>query len=385
MKVSAGPEIGTIQMVDLVSQYQDIGEEVQTAFTRILQNAAFIGGPEVAGFQKALAEYLGANRVIPCANGTDALQIALMALDLKPGDEVIVPAFTFIASVEVIALLGLTPVICDVDADTFNMDVKQLPELLTSKTKAILPVHLFGQCCDMDAILAIADQHNLAVVEDNAQSIGAHHTSGDGTRRAAGTIGVIGTTSFYPSKNLGCYGDGGAIFTQSDTLGSYIQSIANHGMTRRYYHDHVGVNSRLDALQAAVLNIKLAKLDQYNQARIAAADRYDAMLKDIDQVITPTRSAFSTHVFHQYTVRVPSEFRDALQEHLRDAGIPTMIYYPVPMQEQKAFSGIIQTPASLEVSTGLCSSVLSLPMHSELTEQQVTYICEHIKAFFAAL
>ncbi len=384
MKVSADLKHKTIHMVDLVGQYEEIADEVQASFDRILQSAAFIGGPEVENFQHGLEAYLGVRHVIPCANGTDALQIALMALDLKKGDEVIVPAFTFIASVEVIALMGYTPVVCDVYSDTFNMNVDQLESLVTPNTRVILPVHLFGQCSNMEAIMPVAQKHHLHVVEDNAQSIGAHYLFADGTQASAGTIGSIGTTSFYPSKNLGCYGDGGALCTNDDALGAYIKSIANHGMTRRYYHDHVGVNSRLDAFQAAVLNIKLKRVEQYHTARVAAADQYDMLLKEIPQVTTPARSAFSTHVFHQYTIRVPGDARDKLQEYLKAQGIPTMIYYPVPLQDQKAFAGLLRTPVSLSVTEELCKTVLSLPMHSELAPEQVEYICEQIREFFTA-
>lgn len=369
-------------MVDLVTQYHGIEHEVREAFDRLINAASFIGGSEVEQFQKALESYLDVQSVIPCANGTDALQIALMALDLKPGDEVIVPAFTFIASVEVIALLGLTPVVCDVDRGTFNMDVKQLESLITPRTRVILPVHLFGQCCDMDTIMDIAKTHQLYVIEDNAQSIGSTYTLKNGSVKSAGTMGDIGTISFYPSKNLGCYGDGGALCTNDPKLGAYIKSIANHGMTRRYYHDHIGVNSRLDSLQAAVLNIKLKRLDQYNAVRIASADQYDSLLSEIPEVIVPERFKHSTHVFHQYTIQVPADSREKLQEYLKSHGIPTMIYYPVPLQDQKAFEGIIRTPVSLNTTVELCKTVISLPMHSELDEAQVSYISNHISTFY---
>lgn len=381
MKVSAGPDLN-IQMVDLVNQYHGIADEVRERFDRILETGAFIGGKEVGEFEQNLKEYLNIAHVIPCANGTDALQLALMALNLEKGDEVIVPAFTFIASVEVIALLGYTPVACDVDADTFNLNVHQLGDLITLKTQAILPVHLFGQCCNMDAIMAVAKQHNLHVIEDNAQSIGAHYTFQNGETKAAGAIGHIGTTSFYPSKNLGCYGDGGAVFTNDPELGAYLRSIANHGMTRRYYHDHIGINSRLDGFQAAVLNVKFGHIDKFNKNRLAAADKYDELLSAVPEVVTPARVENSTHVFHQYTIRVPARSRDKLQESLKEAGVPSMIYYPVPIQEQKAFAGRIKTPVSLDVTNELCRTVLSLPIHSELTLEQVAYICDQISQFF---
>jgi dTDP-4-amino-4,6-dideoxygalactose transaminase len=383
MKVSAGPE-QQLQMVDLVAQYENISDEVDVAIARILKSAAFIGGAEVETFRNNLEAYLDVKHVIPCANGTDALQIALMALDLKQGDEIIVPAFTFIASVEVIALMGYTPVVCDVYPDTFNMNVEQLEACITPRTRAILPVHLFGQCSHMDVIQDIARVHDLYVVEDNAQSIGAHYNHSDGTRSAAGTIGTIGTTSFYPSKNLGCYGDGGAIFTNNKALGDYIRSIANHGMTKRYYHDHIGVNSRLDAIQAAVLNIKLQHVNTYHTARQSAAAQYDQLLGQIPDVEVPARSAFSTHVFHQYTIKVPAIHRDGLQDHLKAQGIPTMIYYPVPLQDQKAFEGIVKTPVPLDTTTLLCKTVLSLPMHSEMDASQTGYISEQIGRYFGA-
>ncbi len=371
-------------MVDLVTQYRGIEDEVREAFDRIIQSASFIGGSEVEQFQHALEKYLDVQHVIPCANGTDALQIALMALKLKKGDEVIVPAFTFIASVEVIALLGLTPVVCDVDRDTFNMNVDQLEALITPRTKVILPVHLFGQCCEMDTIMQIARKHNLYVVEDNAQSIGAKYTSNNGESQSAGAIGNIGTLSFYPSKNLGAYGDAGAIYTNDAELGALIKSICNHGMTRRYYHDHIGVNSRLDAFQAAILNIKLKHLDTYTANRVAVADMYDRLLEGIDKVQRPVRFRKSTHIFHQYTIQVPAQDRERLQEYLKSQGVPTMIYYPVPLQDQKAFQGVVKTPVSLDVTTELCKTVVSLPMHSELDTTQVEYICDHIREFFNA-
>ena len=382
MKVSADPKPTNIQMVDLVRQYHGIEDEVREAFDRIIHSASFIGGNEVEQFQKALEEYLDVRCVIPCANGTDALQIALMALKLRRGDEVIVPAFTFIASVEVIALLGYTPVACDVDRDTFNMKADQLQSMITPRTKAIMPVHLFGQCCDMDAILDVANAHHLYIVEDNAQSIGAKYTMHNGETKSAGTMGNIGTLSFYPSKNLGAYGDGGALYTNDINLGAFIKSISNHGMTKRYYHDHIGVNSRLDALQAAVLNIKLRNLESYTAARRKAAEQYDRLLNDINDVHIPVRFSKSTHIFHQYTIRVPTDAREKLQEYLKLRGIPTMIYYPVPLQKQKAFEGMIKTPVSLDVTEELCETVLSLPMHSELDSVQVEYICDHIREFF---
>lgn len=372
-----------IQMVDLQAQYKGIKAEVEESMQQIIESGAFINGPQVKEFVEELAKFHRASHVVACANGTDALQIALMALDLKPGDEIIVPGFTFIASVEVIALLGLTPVIAEVDPDTFNIDTEHLKKLISPKTRAILPVHLFGQCADMETILRIAEEHNLAVIEDNAQSIGAEYTFSEGTQMMSGTMGDIGTTSFYPSKNLGAYGDAGAIVTNDDDLGAAMQSIVNHGMAVRYYHDRVGVNSRLDTLQAAVLLAKLKKLDQYNTARQRAAAWYDRELGQITQVRVPARAEKSTHVFHQYTLRVEGGKRDALKDHLQSKGIPSMIYYPVPTHEQKAFQGLLKNPDDdFSVTKMLCGEVLSLPMHSELDEEHLQFITTHIREFF---
>ncbi|MDX1479204.1 MAG: DegT/DnrJ/EryC1/StrS family aminotransferase [Saprospiraceae bacterium] len=372
-----------IQMVDLHTQYQRFASELEAAFAGILESTAFINGPEVKAFQQALEAYLEVDHVIPCANGTDALQIALMALELEPGDEVIVPAFTFVASVEVIGLLGFTPVVIDVDPDTFNMDVSQLEALITGRTRAIMPVHLFGQCCDMESILQIASKHDIKVVEDNAQSIGAQYTFGNGRVAYSGTMGEIGTLSFYPSKNLGCYGDGGALMSNDERLAAEMRSICNHGMIRRYYHDRLGVNSRLDSFQAAVLRIKLQYLDEYVRARQAAAAHYDGRLAGLTGIKIPTRAERSTHVFHQYTLQVKDGHRDALKEYLQEHGIPSMIYYPVPLQEQKAFRELVRTPVSLEHTNDLCQRVLSLPMHTELSADQLDHICDTIEAYFA--
>ena len=372
-----------IQMVDLHTQYQRFASELEAAFAGILESTAFINGPEVKAFQQALEAYLEVDHVIPCANGTDALQIALMALELEPGDEVIVPAFTFVASVEVIGLLGFTPVVIDVDPDTFNMDVSQLEALITERTRAIMPVHLFGQCCDMESILQIASKHDIKIVEDNAQSIGAQYTFGNGRVAYSGTMGEIGTLSFYPSKNLGCYGDGGALMSNDERLAAEMRSICNHGMIRRYYHDRLGVNSRLDSFQAAVLRIKLQYLDEYVRARQAAAAHYDGRLAGLTGIKIPTRAERSTHVFHQYTLQVKDGHRDALKEYLQEHGIPSMIYYPVPLQEQKAFRELVRTPVSLEHTNDLCQRVLSLPMHTELSADQLDHICDTIEAYFA--
>ena len=372
-----------IQMVDLKSQYLGIEDEVRTSFDEIISTTAFINGPYVRRFQAELEEYLRVKHVIPCGNGTDALQVALMALGLQPGDEVIVPSFTFIASVEVIGLLQLTPILVDVDERTFNMDVEQLEQVIGPRTKVVLPVHLFGQCSNMNAILEVAERHGLSVVEDNAQSIGARYSLRNGTEKMSGCMGDIGSMSFYPSKNLGCYGDGGAIVTNDDDRAQMIRSIVNHGFSgQKYYHERIGVNSRLDSFQAAVLSAKLKHLDTYNETRQNAAAFYDSRLSPIQDVIVPGRTDSSTHVFHQYTIRVPEIQRDALKEHLGKLGIPSMIYYPVPMEEQVAFRDMVKTPVSLERTSRLCKTVLSLPMHSELDEEQLTYICRGVESFF---
>ncbi len=369
-------------MVDLIGQYSRIQEKVNSRFQNVLSSAAFIKGPEVKEFEASLADFLSVDHVIGCGNGTDALQIALMALKLQPGDEVIVPSFTFIASVEVIALMGLTPVCVDVNLDDFNMNIKALENAITDRTKAILPVHLFGQCSDMDAIMEIAKRNELFVIEDNAQSIGARYTSNDGRKHFAGTIGDIGTTSFYPSKNLGCYGDGGATMTNNPDFEDKIAMIANHGMKRRYYHDVVGINSRLDSLQAAVLNVKLTELANYNSARQKAADQYDKQLGGIEQIKTPHRFAKSDHIFHQYTIRILNGQRDQLKEHLSSAGIPSMVYYPVAAHRQPAFAHIFNPIPNLPNTDLLIEQVLSLPMHTELQEEQIEFICNEVKSFF---
>lgn len=385
MKVSEDLRLPSrqIQMVDLRTQYQGIADEIQSSFQEIITTTAFINGPYVKKFQAELEEYLGASHVIPCGNGTDALQIAMMALDLKPGDEVIVPGFTFIASVEVIALLGLTPVIVDVYDSTFNMNVEQIEEAISPKTKAILPVHLFGQCANMKEIKRIADKHDLYVIEDNAQSIGARFIWQDGQEAMSGSMGDFGCLSFYPSKNLGCFGDGGAVITNDDALAEAARSITNHGMSReRYYHDRVGVNSRLDSFQAAVLSAKLRNLDGYCDARNRAADYYDEAFKNNPNIEVPARAHCGTHVFHQYTIKVSDGKRDALKEFLGSKGVPTMIYYPVPLQDQDAFKGLLRMPVSLDTTRELSSLVLSLPMHSELDEEQLAYIVRCVEMFF---
>ena len=372
-----------IQMVDLKTQYEKIQEEVDASVLEVIRSGAFINGPAVKDFQAGLEAYLRCGHVIPCANGTDALQIALMALGLKPGDEVIVPAFTYVASAEVIALLGLSPVMVDVDPFTFNVTAEQIEPAITERTRAIIPVHLFGQSCDMEPIRDLADRHELYIVEDNAQAIGAEYTFSDRTVRRTGAIGDIGCTSFYPSKNLGAYGDGGAINTDDDTLADNLRRVANHGQNRRYYHDVVGVNSRLDSMQAAILNCKLPHLDDYNRRRQEAAAYYDARLEGIDGLLVPARLPASTHVFHQYTLRVANDRRDALQRHLQEAGVPSMVYYPVPLYDQAAFRGTAANKIEhLPVTDQLCREVISLPMHSELTADALAHICGAVEKFF---
>jgi UDP-2-acetamido-2-deoxy-ribo-hexuluronate aminotransferase len=372
-----------IQMVDLKVQYQHIQSEVDAALRAVMENTAFINGPEVKAFQGELEAHLGVKHVIPCANGTDALQIAMMALDLQPGDEVITASFTYVATAEVMALLKLTPVLVDVDPHTFNIDPQAVEKAITSKTKAIVPVHLFGQCADMDAIMKIALKHNLFVIEDTAQAIGAQYTHADGTTTSAGCIGHIGATSFFPSKNLGCYGDGGALFTNDDQLAESMRMIANHGQKVRYYHDSIGVNSRLDSMQAAILRIKLRKLDEYTAARNKAAAFYDAAFANEKNVITPQRAPQSTHVFHQYTLQTNGIQRDALQAHLASKQIPSMVYYPVPLHMQKAYANSRYKLGDFPVTEALCKSVISLPMHTEMTEEQLQYIAAEVKAFLA--
>ncbi|MCD8431541.1 DegT/DnrJ/EryC1/StrS family aminotransferase [Tenacibaculum finnmarkense genomovar ulcerans] len=370
-----------IQMVDLQGQYAKIKPQVTKAFENVLETAYYIGGPEVKGFASDLEKYLNVKHVIPCANGTDALQIAMMGLGLEQGDEVITADFTFAATVEVIALLKLTPVLVDVDAATFNMDIEALKKAITPKTKAIVPVHLFGQCANMEAVMQVAKEHNLFVIEDNAQAIGADYTFTDGTKKKSGTIGNVGTTSFFPSKNLGCYGDGGAIFTNDDDLAHTIRGIVNHGMYKRYYHDVVGVNSRLDSLQAAVLEIKLPLLDGFCDARRKAATYYSNAFASNPNIITPTISDFSTHVFHQYTLKITNGKRNELHQHLLDNNIPNAIYYPVPLHAQKAYKDERYNEADFKVTNQLIEQVISLPMHTELDQEQLVFITKTILEF----
>ncbi|QCX54323.1 DegT/DnrJ/EryC1/StrS aminotransferase family protein [Elizabethkingia sp. JS20170427COW] len=369
-----------IQMVDLQSQYQKIKEEVDSAVVNVMGSAAFVNGPEVKEFTTELQDYLGAKHVIPCGNGTDALQIALMALGLKEGDEVITADFTFAATVEVIHLLKLKAVLVDVDYDTFTIDTEKLKAAITPNTKAIIPVHLFGQCANMEEVLKIAKEHNLYVVEDDAQAIGANYTFSDGTVKKSGTMGDIGCTSFFPSKNLGCYGDGGAIFTNSDELEYKIRGIVNHGMYKRYYHDEIGVNSRLDSVQAAILRIKLRKLNEYSAARNSAAEYYNKAFANHPNMLTPVKAAYTDHVFHQYTLRILNGKRNELQAFLAEKEIPAMIYYPVALRKQKAY---FQESNDVDfVNTDkLLDQVISLPMHTELDEEQLKYITDSVLEF----
>ena len=378
-----------IQMVDLQGQYKKIKDKVDTQLQDVLNSSAYVNGPQVHAFQKELEEYLGVKNVIPCANGTDALQIAMMGLGLKPGDEVITADFTFAATVEVIALLHLTPVLVDVEKDTFNMNIEALKKAITPKTKAIVPVHLFGQCANMEAVLEIAKEHNLFVIEDTAQAIGASYTFKDGSKKKAGTIGHVGTTSFFPSKNLGCYGDGGAIFTNDDELAHIIRGMVNHGMYKRYFHDVVGVNSRLDSLQAAILRIKLPLLNEYCDARRKAARYYNNAFKNEKNIITPKMGNgceficdnCDCHVFHQYTLQILNGKRNELHQHLLDNGIPNAIYYPVPLHSQKAYVDARYKEEDFEVTNELINTVLSLPMHTELDNEQLEFISSTILNF----
>ena len=369
-----------IQMVDLQSQYYKIKSDVDNAILNVLNTAAFINGPEVKSFQSELETYLDVKHVIPCANGTDALQIALMALNLQEGDEVITADFTFAATVEVIHLLKLKSVLVDVDYDTFTIDTEKLKAAITPKTKAIIPVHLFGQCSNMEEVLKIAKEHNIAVIEDNAQAIGSEFTFSDGTVKKSGTMGIMGTTSFFPSKNLGCYGDGGAIFTNDDELAHKIRGIVNHGMYERYYHDEVGVNSRLDSIQATVLRKKLTLLDTYNEARRKAADYYDEAFAGCKDILTPTRAENCSHVFHQYTLRILNGKRNELQKFLTEKEIPAMIYYPVALRKQKAYFQE-SDDADFVNTDKLLNEVISLPMHTELDDEQLKYISDAVLEF----
>lgn len=367
-----------LQLVDLKTQYEKIENEVNTAVLNVIKSTAFINGPEVKSFQKEFEEYLNVKHVIPVANGTDALQIALMALGLKPGDEVISPSFTYIATAEVIGLLNLTPVFVDVDKETFCMDPESLKAAITPNTKAIVPVHLYGHCAPMDEIMEIANANNIPVIEDTAQGIGSNYTGKEGVSKKAGTIGTIGTTSFFPSKNLGCYGDGGAIMTNDDELAKQIRMVSNHGQSKRYYHDVIGVNSRLDSIQAAILRIKLKHLDTYLADRNKAASYYNDVFSERVELTVPKIASYSDHGFHQYTLILNGVDREELMEHLTKKGVPSNIYYPLPVHEQKSFEGRFEERVSLENTDYLKRKVVSLPMHTELTEEQLEYITSSV-------
>jgi UDP-2-acetamido-2-deoxy-ribo-hexuluronate aminotransferase len=374
-----------IRMVDLVGQYQKIREEINQSIEDVILSSAFINGPEVQLFCKELGRYLDCKHIIPCANGTDALQVALMALDLRPGDEIITTGFTFIATLEVIALLGLTPVLVDVDPDTFNLSHEQIEKVITSKTRAIIPVHLFGQCSDMEPIMALAKRHNLFVIEDAAQAMGSVYSFKEGTEKRAGTIGDIGCTSFFPSKNLACYGDGGALITDHDELAEKLVSIVNHGAKIKYHHERVGVNSRLDSLQAAILRVKLKHIEEYILARQDAAKHYDDALKETRGIKIPHRSSFSTHVFHQYTLILEGIDREKFAGYLKSKGIPTMVYYPVPLHLQKAYRYLGYSLGDFYHTEYLCDHVTSLPMHTELENDQLDFITDTINEYIGNL
>ncbi len=371
-------------MVDLKIQYLHIKEEIDSAIQEVIDQAAFINGPQVKKFGQELAEYLGTKHVIPCANGTDSLQIAMMALDLQPGDEVIVPSFTYVATAEVIALLHLKPVMVDVEPAYFGIDIDQVEKAITPRTKAIVPVHLYGQSADMEAIMAIAAKYNLFVIEDAAQAIGADYTFSDGRKQKLGTIGHIGSTSFFPSKNLGCYGDGGALYTNDDTLGKKMHMIANHGQSVKYQHDVIGCNSRLDTIQAAILSVKLKNLDKYCAARQSVAALYDKAFVDVNGLVIPKRFAKSSHVFHQYTLQIKDGKRDELKKYLDSKGIPSMIYYPIALYDQQAFKPFADPNMKHPVAEQLCSEVLSLPIHTEMRGDHQAYIIDTVLHFFKA-
>lgn len=369
-------------MVDLNRQYLRFKKEIDRAISEVIDSGSFIKGREVGLFESELAAYLGAKHVIACGNGTDALQLALMAMDLKPGDEVITSDFTFIATAEVIALLGLKPVLIDPDPGTFNIKPENIRKAISTRTRVILPVHLFGQCADMEEILGIAAANNLHVIEDTAQALGAECRFLDGSVKKAGTMGNIGTTSFFPSKNLGCYGDGGAVFTDDDDLAARIRSIGNHGMTKRYYHDHIGINSRLDTIQASILRVKLKHLDDFNRARKMVADDYDSALGYIKELTLPERSSFSNHIFHQYTLKCDPAKRDGLKEYLASRSVPSMIYYPVPLHRQKAYSYLGFKDNNFSITNMLSDYVISLPVHTEMDDEQLNYICTAVQEYF---
>ena len=372
-----------IQMVDVKSQYEKIKTEVDQSIQDVINSCSFINGPAVKEFKASFEKYLNAKVVIPCANGTDALQIAMMALDLKPGDEIIVPAFTYVATAEVIALLQLKPVMVDVDPDSFNITAKIVERALTSKTKAVVPVNLYGQCSELEPIMELAKKHNFYVIEDNAQAIGSDYIFKDGKKVKSGLVGHIGSTSFYPSKNLGAFGDGGALYTNDPEIGERMRMVANHGQSRKYIHDIIGCNSRLDSIQAAILNVKLKHLDTYSEARIKVADQYDVLFANNKHLETPKRMEYSTHVFHQYTLKVKNGKRDELKNYLADFEIPSMIYYPLPLYKQSAFLPFIDGVQNLPITESLCDEVISLPIHTEMTTEMVEFVAHNVNTFFS--
>ncbi len=371
-----------IEMVDLRAQYEKIGKEIDSAIKSVIESTAFIKGPDVNLFEEELCKYMGVKHVVSCANGTDALYLAMMVLDMKPGDEVITTNFTFIATVEAIALLGLKPVLAEPDAGNFTISLNSISRAITSKTRAIVPVHLFGQCADMEGITQLANKHNLFIIEDAAQATGADYLFRDGSSKKAGTLGTIGTTSFFPSKNLGCYGDGGALYTNDDDLAEKLRSIANHGMKVRYHYNDIGINSRLDTIQAAILRVKLKYLSEFNDARRKVADFYDKAFAGCNSIITPERSKYSSHIFHQYTIKIKNEKRDELKKFLEAAGIPSMIYYPGPLHLQEAYRYLGYSDNDFPVTSDLCREVLSLPIHPDMQGGQMEYITEKVLDFF---
>lgn len=382
MHVCKNVMIDKIQMVDLKNQYIAIKNQIDTAVINNIEEANFINGPDVKLFEKKLSNYLNIDYVISCGNGTDALQIALMSLNLNPGDEIICPAFNYVATAEVICLLGLTPVFIGVDSNTFNITAELIEKAITPKTKAIIPVHLYGQCCPMEEIIEVASKYNLFVIEDNAQSLGADYIFTSGDKKKAGTLGHIGCTSFFPSKILGCYGDGGAVFTNDIDLANKIRMISNHGQEKKYYHKILGCNSRLDTIQASILNIKIEKIDNYIESRLRMANYYNAELSNVNQIILPSISKYSTHVFHQYTIKVKNNKRDNLKKYLEENNISSMIYYPLPIYKQEAFKKYFNQNSVIEIVENLCSDALSLPIHTEQNEKIQKYICDTIKSFF---
>ncbi|MDR3268857.1 MAG: DegT/DnrJ/EryC1/StrS family aminotransferase [Tannerella sp.] len=371
-----------IQMIDLQSQYARLKNEIDVAIGDVFGSASFINGEQVSAFCAHLAEYLHVPHVIPCGNGTDAIRLALRALDVQPGDEVILPAFTYIAAVEMVASLGLTPILIDVDPETFNMNTELLERAISRQTKAVIVVHLFGQTCDMEPVMKIAVKYKISVIEDNAQSLGAEYTFSDGTVKKAGTIAHIGTTSFFPSKPLACYGDGGAVITSDSTLAERIRMQANHGQTEKYHHKIIGCNSRLDTIQAAILDVKLKYMDSFANARRQVAQRYDRALSVLSEIKIPAKSSFSTHIYHQYTIRVKNNQRDALQAFLKEHGIPSVVYYPLPVQEQEAYKWVARISGEAGVSTRLSREALSLPIHTEMTNETQQFIIDTVLRFF---